>query len=362
MDSLTEGARNEKGFWTPEATAKPGIIFQNSVKVREWLKAIFGIEGFVIIMLKLVAIAAIVWYFLTPSLEQAATLRPGWILLIYLRNVALLTFFAGRLHLRLYVRRAQGMKYKYTPEWQATKDKKFMFGNQAWDNMFFSLVSGCIFWTAYEVLFLWGWANGIFPRLHFTANGVVNVRNIVIVAAVLFLGVLWYMQAHFYLTHRVIHWKPLFRISHHVHHRNTSPGPWSGLSMHPIEHLIYFSDSAIFLLIPMHPLVVYFILLLRAIGPAGGHAGYHAFVRESRDGKEKPTGGVIPFWPKGGDYMHELHHRYYTVNFGNLGFPLDKLLNTFHDGSPESHQEMLDRRKAKAKRARRRKRAVALEE
>lgn len=61
---------------------------------------------------------------------------------------------------------------------------------------------------------------------------------------------------------------------------------------------------------------------------------------------------MIPYWPKDGDYMHELHHRYYTVNFGGLWFPLDQLLNTFHDGSPESHQEMLDRRKAKAKKAR----------
>ena len=121
--------------------------------------------------------------------------------------------------------------------------------------------------------------------------------------------------------------------------------------MHPIEHLIFFSDALIFLLIPMHPLIVVAMLMSRGIGPAGGHAGYHAFVRENSSGEEKPMPGLL-YWGKGADFMHHLHHRYFTVNFGNLGFALDKGLHTFHDGSPEAHEAMLARRKAKKSRRR----------
>jgi len=346
MDALTEGARDAQGEWVPKVLPEPGPWFRSPLEWKVILTTIFGPRGRLIGSAKFLALTAVVWYFLSPKMEQTATLRIGWILLIYLRNVALLTIIAGRLHWRLYVRKVQDMKYKYTPKWPATDDKKFLFGNQTWDNIFYSLVSGCGVWTAYEVLFRWGWANDIFPTLSFTNGEGLDGLNLVVIIGVLLLVTPWYQQAHFYFTHRLIHWKPLYKIAHHVHHRNLNFGPWSGLSMHPIEHLIFFSDALVFLLIPMHPLIVMFMLIGRGIGPAGGHAGYHAFVRESRGGEEKPMPGLL-YWGKGADFMHHLHHRYFTVNFGNLGFALDKVLHTFHDGSPEAHEAMLARRKAK---------------
>jgi len=48
---------------------------------------------------------------------------------------------------------------------------------------------------------------------------------------------------------------------------------------------------------------------------------------------------------KAGNYLHYLHHRYFTVNFGNDVFPFDRWYGSFHDGSPEMHAAMLDRRK-----------------
>jgi hypothetical protein len=32
---------------------------------------------------------------------------------------------------------------------------------------------------------------------------------------------------------------------HSVHHNSVNPSPWSSLSMHPVEHLLYWSDSLI---------------------------------------------------------------------------------------------------------------------
>jgi sterol desaturase/sphingolipid hydroxylase (fatty acid hydroxylase superfamily) len=43
---------------------------------------------------------------------------------------------------------------------------------------------------------------------------------------------------HFYWIHRLIRWKPLYNAIHFVHHKNLKVGPWSGLAMHPLEHLV----------------------------------------------------------------------------------------------------------------------------
>lgn len=39
-----------------------------------------------------------------------------------------------------------------------------------------------------------------------------------------------------------IHLPFLFKTVHHVHHRNINTGPWSGLPMHRVELLFYFSS------------------------------------------------------------------------------------------------------------------------
>ncbi len=44
-------------------------------------------------------------------------------------------------------------------------------------------------------------------------------------------------------------------------------------------------------------------------------------------------------------YAHYLHHRYFEVNYADGMIPLDKWFGAFHDGSPEAHQKMLERRK-----------------
>ena len=69
----------------------------------------------------------------------------------------------GGMHLRLYIKTAQDTKCKYTSTWLARKDKKFLFKNQTLDNMFFSLLSGCGIWTAYEAITLWAYTNHFLP-------------------------------------------------------------------------------------------------------------------------------------------------------------------------------------------------------
>jgi sterol desaturase/sphingolipid hydroxylase (fatty acid hydroxylase superfamily) len=45
-------------------------------------------------------------------------------------------------------------------------------------------------------------------------------------------------DAYFYWTHRLLHWRPLYRCAHHVHHRSTSPTPWAAYAFHPAEAVV----------------------------------------------------------------------------------------------------------------------------
>ena len=61
---------------------------------------------------------------------------------------------------------------------------------------------------------------------------------------------LW-ADTHFYATHRFMHTVPaLYRLVHKTHHLSRNTDPWSGLSMHPLEHLVYFSAVFLGLLVP----------------------------------------------------------------------------------------------------------------
>ena len=88
------------------------------------------------------------------------------------------------------------------------------------------------------------------------------------------LGVPLFREVHFYAAHRLIHVRFVYRFVHSLHHRNTDIEPFSGLSMHPIEHLYYFTSYApalYFLMSPFHMLWFGYHLL---ISPAAAHSGF----------------------------------------------------------------------------------------
>jgi sterol desaturase/sphingolipid hydroxylase (fatty acid hydroxylase superfamily) len=325
MSTADLEVRDDRGEWQPRELPQPGGIFRRPLRPGPVLSYFFGKEGLLYSINALyLALAVLSWLFLTPSMARMSTLSIDWILLIFARNTGFLVVIAGGLHLRLYIKQAQGKRYKYSDKWLATKDKRFLFGHQTRDNVFFSIVSGCTIWTAYEVFTLWGYANGWWPMLRWRERPVAFI--------LLLFGVLIFRHVHFYLIHRLIHFKPLYRISHYLHHKNVNIGPWSGLSMHPIEHLLYFSGVLIHFIVPSHPVHAIFHLMHAGLAPASGHSGYHAY----------EVGGAKTL--EVGDYFHYLHHRYFTVNYGNTGFPVDKWFGSYHDGTLEAHEAMLKRR------------------
>ena len=111
---------------------------------------------------------------------------------------------------------------------------------------------------------------------------------------------------------------------HAIHHRSVSPTSWSGLSMHPVEHLLYFSTLAVFLVLPSHPVHMLFLLFWQLLGAPSGHSGFDAVSVAGRR--------VLALDP----FFHHLHHRFFECNYGSGEFPLDRWLDTRHDGSGEA--------------------------
>ena len=90
----------------------------------------------------------------------------------------------------------------------------------------------------YEAGFMWAYANDVLPfYLRASEHPVWFVLTLVMIP--------FWASLHFYFVHRLLHWKPLYRVAHALHHRNDNTGPWSGLSMHPVEHLLYLSSILI---------------------------------------------------------------------------------------------------------------------
>ncbi len=273
----------------------------------------------------IVLIAALIsWFFFQPQLEETRILAPGWIALMLGRNLILMTIVAGGLHLYFYTFRRQGRQLRYDTRDLAPGSRPFTLNSQLLDNMVWTLGSGVAVWTAYEVLMLWAIANGHAPILPWAGNPVWFV-------ALVFLTPMW-ISFHFYWVHRWLHWPPLYRLAHSLHHRNTNVGPWSGLSMHPLEHLIFFSSVLVHWFVAAHPIHILFHMQHQALTAATSHTGFEGLViaRRSRFAL--------------GTFHHQMHHRYFDCNYGNLEVPWDKWLGSFHDGSNEAHQRLKQRR------------------
>ncbi len=271
----------------------------------------------------LTILALACWVWLQPPLEQMKDLAPGWIAQIWGRNLVLMVVVAGGLHLYFYTFRKQGQRLKYDARDLAAQGRKFTFDSQVRDNMFWTLASGVTFWTAYEVVLFWAMANGWAPVLLWSDNPVWFV-------ALFALTPLW-ISFHFYWIHRALHWPPLYRLAHALHHRNTNVGPWSGLSMHPVEHLLFFSSVLIHWIVPASPVHILFHMQHQALTGATSHTGFEGMVVADKNRLALGT------------FHHQMHHRYFECNYGNLEVPWDKVFGSFHDGTDAAHQRMRDR-------------------
>ena len=313
--------------WHPELPLQDNSLFNLSRGMLYPLKVLFNSWLPITDRLIVVGITLLTWFFLSPSMETAQNFAFNWIALVYLRNLALMLLVAGGMHLYLYTFKRQGNYLRYDARPLHKNNALFTFHSQFRDNVFWSLASGVTVWTAYEVVGLLAYANGYMPTLSFSESPVWFV--------LWFIFMPMYGVFHFYWIHRLLHWGPLYTKVHALHHRNVNVGPWSGMSMHPVEHIGYLSSVLIHVILASHPIHFIFQLQQKVLLAVSSHAGYEMVTTD----EDSNTGLKV------GDFFHQLHHRYFECNYGEPEVPCDIWFGTLHDGSEEATNRTRSRTK-----------------
>lgn len=330
-----DGARPHPGrgtgawAWHPPLPLQPVPVFVWPPRPLVALRYLLSRAYLGSVLIPFGVLAAVTWLWLQPSLERCAELRADWILQMFARNLALMLLVAGGLHLFLYTLRCQGTERKFDPRPLNAMPQRFFARSQVLDNMLWTNASGVTVWTAYEVGIMWAYANGLAP---FYLDPRAHPGWFVLG----FVAIPFFAATHFYLIHRLLHWRPLYRLAHALHHRNDNLGPWSGLSMHPLEHVIYLSSVLVHLVVASHPLHVLFHMQWNTLGAAVSHAGF-----ESLTFRGRPLLAL-------GSFHHQLHHRHHDCNYGTTYMPCDRWFGTEHDGTAEAMTAVRRRRRRRA--------------
>ena len=105
----------------------------------------------------------------------------------------------------------------------------------------------------------------------------------------------------FYWTHRVLHYPPLFRRIHYIHHQWVYPVAVSALYAHPVEHLLCSVGAILIgpLLYPASEAVIILWTAIVTVNAVLAHCGID-----------------IPYF---NNEKHDLHHRYLSCNYGTVG-------------------------------------------
>ena len=113
----------------------------------------------------------------------------------------------------------------------------------------------------------------------------------------------------FYWTHRLMHHKKLYQLTHAGHHKSVQPTPWASFSFDPLE-----AASSAWLLpfmalfVPLHVGVALALLMIMTVNSVFNHAGWEVYPDK---------------WVKGwfGKIFitaahHNLHHTAFKGNYG----------------------------------------------
>jgi sterol desaturase/sphingolipid hydroxylase (fatty acid hydroxylase superfamily) len=330
MDDTLLGARNKRGDWAPHGRSEIAPFWAwppQFLKILKWLPGYVWPWN-----LFHMATALLWWYVVVPEHETLKTLSWGWAAYLLAVNWLACLAFYGFFEWRYYVRKAQGRLFKYHHKFPSEQPSEvFWFKSQNIDNFLRMFCISIPLWTVVQVIFLWCFASGAVPWLQW-ADHPLYLAALVLVAPAIH-------EVHFFVIHRTIHTKWLYKWVHSIHHNSVNPSPWSSLSMHPVEAFLYHAVALWHLVIPSNPIVAMFQLHMAGFGAINGHFGFEKLALTENRAMDSHA------------YTHYLHHKHFEVNFGGDGLiPLDTWLGTWHDGSKEGDRLMQARYEKKLER------------
>jgi len=256
-------------------------------------------------------IVALICYLYFFPVEKAKEFRLDWILTVLIYNLSVEFILFGGWHMIMY----GPFKQKIWDQKFNQEDQYHQTGNLKREITFTTL--GFLQSSLYQIVIM-----------HLLASNKISWYSdfwtFPLSSIFWLLFATYWREFHFYWVHRMIHpWNIYFPVIgdpgkflylnfHKLHHLSYNPGPFSGLSMHPVEHFIYYTCTLLPLYLGQHPLHFLYTKFHADIAPIGGHDGY-----------ANPPGG-------GADY-HYLHHARFECNYGVPLINFDKLFGTWAD-------------------------------
>ena len=147
-------------------------------------------------------------------------------------------------------------------------------------------------------------------------------------------------DAYFYWTHRLLHWKPLFKHVHLVHHLSLNPTPFSSYAFHPVEALVEIGIIPVLVFtVPYHVSAIWIFSGYTLVMNVMGHMGYEFFPKGFASHK-------IFKWHNTAT-NHNMHHRFVKCNYGLYFNIWDRVLKTNHPRYEEIYEEVIARRSSK---------------
>jgi sterol desaturase/sphingolipid hydroxylase (fatty acid hydroxylase superfamily) len=144
-------------------------------------------------------------------------------------------------------------------------------------------------------------------------------------------------DTYFYWTHRLMHWKPLFKLAHKTHHLSTNPTPFAAYAFHPIEALVEVGIiPLIAFAIPHHPSAITIFSLYSLLLNVAGHLGYELFPKGFASHK-------LLKWHNTSTH-HNMHHRLVKCNYGLYFNFWDRLMKTNHPHYEKTFDAVIETR------------------
>lgn len=252
------------------------------------------------------------YIFLWPmTFSEAQSFKCSWVLIVILYNLSCEFIFFGFWHFvthgEKFGKSLQKKGFKYN------KEDPYQTFSQNLSREITYTTLGWLHSSIIQIVVMFIWANNLRPNYSsFWEFPAYSIFHLLLIS--------YWREFHFYIVHRMIHpwgWKLfgvvdvgscLYSRYHSLHHKSYNPGPFSGLSMHPVEHFFYYSCALLPLLYTAHPLHFLYAKFHCDLSPIGGHDGY-----------AYPGGGVSDHW---------LHHQTFECNYGTPLINLDRLFGT----------------------------------
>ncbi len=144
-------------------------------------------------------------------------------------------------------------------------------------------------------------------------------------------------DTYFYWTHRLMHWKPLFKIAHKTHHLSTNPTPFAAYAFHPIEAVVEIGIiPLIAFTMPYHPTALAAFSIYAILLNVTGHLGFELFPKGFASHR-------IFKWHNTSTH-HNMHHRLVKCNYGLYFNIWDRLMKTNHSEYERSYDSVIEQR------------------